>query len=39
MKKNYQAPTFSMTSVMQDVIMISLYDNFFEYKWGQGGIE
>jgi hypothetical protein len=32
MKKNYQAPAFSMTLVMQDVIMASATDNFGKYK-------
>jgi hypothetical protein len=33
MKKNYQAPLFSMTVVLQDVIMASATDNFGKYKW------
>jgi hypothetical protein len=32
MKKNYQAPAFSMTLVLQDVIMASATDNFGKYK-------
>jgi hypothetical protein len=32
MKKNYQETAFSMTLVMQDVIMASATDNFGKYK-------
>ena len=32
MKKDYQTPLFSMTNVMQDVIMASATDNFGKYK-------